>query len=264
MENSYNPNRVLENALKGQKICADCPAYHDTEYSDRERRSHEVHPGYLNPDADVVVVLQDPSHPIQWDKYDSWEEYNAESGKSWKEARGHHVSSLLPGGLGLRNLWVTDAVKCPAPYTIEEKQDGTFKRDYDTLLENDEECAEAREREKKVCQTYLKEELRIIDPDVVIGMGNPAGDALMSVLEPNFPTFEIKTSRDGGRVLPTDPLFVISPHWSFGWLKRNPHNEDRWGEGWLHNRPDLQDESQDSYAKVVRHSLELVLDGKLP
>lgn len=264
MTDIYDPNMVLDKALNGTGICADCPAYQDTEHTNRDRRSCEHHPGYLNPETDIVVVLEEPAHPIQWSNYDSWEDYNKEKGKSWKQARGHHVASLLPTGIGLNDLWITDSVKCPPPYTVEKNPDGSYERDYDTLLEKDKECAERRQLEKQKCLSYLQEELDRIEPELVIAMGNPAGNSVLEALNPSFPTFNVKTARDGGRVLATNPVTVISPQWSFGWLSRNPHNENSWGVGWLQNRPELQDENLNTYSEVVKKSLESVVSGDLP
>lgn len=198
-----NPiEEIVENARSGSGPCAGCPAHRDTggEY---------VNPGLLNYEADIMILTMDPSHSVDWDAYDSWDQYNAKKGHQFKTEwpGGSALNRLLSEvpGVTLDDVWLADTVKCP----VENAPAGDV--DTDMAFEH--------------CATYLEQEIADVDPKVIVAMsGLAARKVLSAVFDRDVDAFK-PGSRDCGTVFETDPPVVISPHWSYGWLGRNDNRE---------------------------------------
>lgn len=195
-------NNIVFNARNGLGTCSGCPAHEDTQ-------GRFVNPGLLNYEADVMILTMDPSHYIDWDAYADWGEYNATTGERFKtEWRGGSaIRKLLHGvpGVTIDDIWLADAVKCP----VENDRAG----DVDT--------AEAFDH----CATYLRQEIKEVDPSVVVTMGNnPAEQLLDGIFDVGIGSVKAGTE-DCGTTYDTDPAVVISPHWSNGWLGRHGNRE---------------------------------------
>lgn len=193
---------IVSNARNGEGPCRDCPAQRDT-------AGEFVNPGLLDNQADLMVLTMDPSHYVDWETYVSWTEYNETKGEQFKrEWRGgtalRRLLAPIPG-IGLDDIWLADAIKCP----VENDRAG----DVDT--------SESFEH----CSSYLREEVAEVDPEVIVTMGNlPAVKLLNGIYDLEVGSIRAGTA-DCGTVYETAPPVVISPHWSYGWLGRHNNRE---------------------------------------
>lgn len=195
-------NQIVENAQTGQGPCNGCPAHEDS-------CGENVNPGLLNyDDAELMFLTLDPSHPINWQQYDSWEEYNNEFARKFARWRGgRRIQRMIaPLQLGLSDAWLGDTIKCPVDNSLQE-------------LESQEDITQAF----KHCGEYLAQEVADIDPQVIVSMGGDTTRRLMRTVFDVSPG-PLKTgTRDCGKVFETTPPVVVSPHWSHGWLDRSPN-----------------------------------------
>jgi uracil-DNA glycosylase family 4 len=152
-----------------------------------------------------MFLTMDPSHYIDWDSYENWAEYNADKGRQFKESwpGGTALSKILSGipGTTLDDIWLGDAVKCPV---------------------NNNRAGDVNSHEVFAhCSSYLKREIRAVNPRVIITMGNdPAEQLLNGIFEVDTESISAGT-KDCGRIFQTSPPVIISPHWANGWLGRN-------------------------------------------
>jgi len=191
-------DEIVSNARNGVGPCAGCPAQADTQ-------GEFVNPGLLNYNADLMFLTMDPSHFIDWTQYDDWSAYNADKGHEFKTnwPGGNAISKILDGirGITLDNIWLADAIKCPV------------NNDRAGNVNSDEAFAH--------CSTYLKREIKMIDPQVIVTMGNdPAEQLLNRIFEVGVESIHAGTG-DCGQIYDTRPPVVISPHWANGWLGRH-------------------------------------------
>lgn len=195
-------DRIVDNARAGTGPCAGCPAQRDT-------NGRLVNPGLIDPNADLMFLTMDPSHYTDWETYADWAEYNAAKTEMFIERApgGKAISKLLDGipGATIEEIWLADAVKCPA------NNDRAGEVDADAAFEH--------------CSAYLTEEIQLVDPTVIVTMGNdPAEQLLTGVFDRATGTIHAGTT-DAGRVFETTPPVVVSPHWANGWLGRHDNRE---------------------------------------
>lgn len=158
-----------------------------------------------------MFVTIEPSHQFDWGHYDGWGHYNRTISQKFLEewTGGPILEELLEpiNGLDMNAAWMTDAIKCPPEGGIDDQ---------------------ARDEEFDHCRTYLRDEVERVDPSVIIGLGNNACKRTLSALGVERKT--ISTARECGRTYDTEPPAIISPHWSYGWLNREPSKS--WGDDW--------------------------------
>jgi uracil-DNA glycosylase len=235
-------DEIIQNARSGTGACTGCPATSTTR-ADGESLSEGVNPGLGHRDASVMFVTIEPSpahgESIKWDAYD-WAGYNnhyyEQLVDSWSS--GEAIQSIIDPieKTSIEDVWVADSVKCP-PRRNEDDQ--------------------ARSEEFSHCQQYLWSEIRTVDPEVIVGLGNRAVTRTLDVLD--GPRVKMGTATYAGRRFNTDPPLVVSPSWSYGWLfDRTP--QDHWGGDWMNKQQELQGKEWSSYLHIVqtalRHHLE--------
>ena len=79
---------IRQNAQEGMGPCKGCSAQCASE-------GRLVNPGLGNSDGEVMFVTDEPRHPTDWSKYDSWEEYNEEWMRRFANARGGRFINRL-------------------------------------------------------------------------------------------------------------------------------------------------------------------------
>jgi uracil-DNA glycosylase family 4 len=182
-------DEIVRNALNGRGECDGCPAH-------RVGNCKRVNPGLGDYDADIAFVTEEPKHSVNWDAHEDWAAW---SGQYLRQRfldadGGPYIQSLLdPLGVSIQDVWIADSLKCP---TICDEDLRT------TAVPTDEAFSH--------CRPYLERELRDVDPDVVVALGNRASQRTLCVL---CLSEEIHTKSDAGRVFETKPPVVVSPHW---------------------------------------------------
>lgn len=200
MTNSLD--EIVHNAQHGRGPCAGCPAHEDTQ-------GEYVNPGLLNYDADLMFVTMDPSHGIDWDRYDSWAEYNEVYSRRFAGWRGGKaIAEMLEpiDCVSLEDVWLADSIKCPVDNALWRFDDrGAIDRAFDH------------------CREYFVQEVAEVDPSVIVTLGEDAAVRTLDMLF-DIDVGALKTgTRDCGRVFDIEPPVVASPHWSHGWLGRSPN-----------------------------------------
>lgn len=193
-------DRIVENAQQGRGQCKGCPAHeiHEGQY---------VNPGLLNYNAEIMFMTLDPSHQIDWSKYETWEEYNREYSQRFATWRGgKKIAELIePLGLTLNDVWLGDSIKCPV--------DNSLHR-----FDNPAKIEAAFDH----CQDYLVQEVKAINPELIVTLGADTTRRTLQMLF-DMSTGELKSGTDDcGRIFETEPPVIVSPHWSHGWLDRAP------------------------------------------
>lgn len=192
-------DRIVENAQSGTGPCATCPAHDAT-------GGWCVNPGLSNPGGRVTFVTEEPSHSIDWNRFDSWTEYNQEytqKFRNWRGGRFIQRHYLGPIGLTMDDAWIADSLKC--------RPEDTRGRE----LFNRNDAATH-------CQTYLEDELAAVDPEVIVTLGAAATERTLRALGiPASQARTIKVSRDFGRCeFDTAWPVVITLHWAQRTVKR--------------------------------------------
>lgn len=133
------------------------------------------------------------------------------------------------------DIWVADSIKCPP-------------------LEGEDD--EKRSEEFAHCQSYLEKEIEMVEPAVIVALGNKPATRTLEVLD--GPNVHMGTATHAGRKFNTDPPLLISTSWPYGWLfDRSP---DRyWGGEWVDSQPELQNTTWNSYIDIVQASLKEIL-----
>lgn len=194
-------NQIVENAQNGQGPCDGCPAHQDS-------KGQNVNPGLLNYDAELMFITLDPSHSINWNRFQTWEQYNEEFARKFAGWRGgRRIQRMIqPLQLGLSDVWLADTIKCPVDNALRE-------------LDSKAEIDQAFQH----CGQYLSQEVADVDPAVIVSLGEDTTRRLMSTVF-DISTGPLKTGTgDCGKIYSTDPPVVVSPHWSHGWLDRSPN-----------------------------------------
>lgn len=193
-------NQIVKNAQHGCGSCAGCPVQQETQ-------GQNVNPGLLNYDAEVMFLTLDPSHAIEWDSYESWDEYNQDYRHRFASWRGGRKirQIVASAGLTLEDVWIGDSIKCPVENSLNEfESQSTVRRAFDH------------------CSEYLVNEVEQVDPAVIVTLGaEPAQRLLPTVFDVEIGPLKPGT-RDCSKIIRTTPPVVISPHWSHGWLDRSP------------------------------------------
>jgi len=102
-------------------------------------------PGEGDPDADIVIIGEAPGENEDID------------GRPFVGRAGDVLNDLLKsGGLQRNDVFITNIIKCRPPDNRDPKK-----------------------KEKKVCLPYLKEQLKIIEPDVIVTLGKHATESLL-------------------------------------------------------------------------------------
>lgn len=193
-------DEIVRNARTGKGQCRGCPAQ-------AEHSGEFVNPGLLNYDAEVMFLTLDPSHRIDWDKYDSWSEYNQEYSRRFASWRGgKKIAELVePLNMTLEDVWLGDTIKCPVDNSL-------YRFDDSAKIESAFDH----------CQSYLQQEVETVDPAVIVALGEDAAKRTLDLVFDRS-IGELRTgTADCGRVFDTEPPVVASPHWSHGWLDRTP------------------------------------------
>lgn len=159
-----------------------------------------------------MFIGTEPTHDPKWDERDSFEEYNATSGEWWvstPDQDGDVVNQIVEPvtGINIRETWVGDSLKCPP------------RRG---------EVSEPRRDEFRHCRNYLEEEIELVDPSVVITLGNLASKKTLEVLEAGYGG--VQSTVECGRIINTDPPVIISTHYDRNYLISEP--KEIWGRGW--------------------------------
>lgn len=216
--------RDLQNrAVEGFAPCGRCPAY-------EAGRANHATPGFGNPDGDLLVLTAAPLDPFDRETYESWQAYNdTHTDPSLSTGRGGpDLEALLDPieGCGIDDLWIGHTVKCPP---------------------GDDE---SRALEFESCQHYLKTEIQAVDPQLLLGLGGTACLRALDILGIN--RSHVPVSKECGRLYQTDPPLLVSTHWQYGWLDRDPHDE--WGTDWQHHQPAF-DADYDSYREIIQDAI---------
>lgn len=210
--------QIRHNAQNGEGACQDCPAQIDSQ-------GQYVNPGIYNYDADVIFLTLDPSHDPEWEKYDTWQEYNeAHQWKFYTWPGGSRIAQIIAPRTSFQNIWLGDSIKCPVANRLRR------------LSEPDQEKAAEH------CRSYLTREIEEVGPEFIVTIGGDSAERLLEAvygidekrLETQYGLRDgIKPgSRDCGRqFLDLEPPVLISPSWSAtvgpGWLdrefKKSPH-----------------------------------------
>lgn len=194
-------DQIIRNSQTGYGPCEGCPAQETLQ-------GRYVNPGHENADGELMFVTDEPTHTTDWDKYDSWREYNEEWFARFKRFRGgRFIFSLLdPTDLTLDDVWVGDSVRCP------------------TQRDADKEIPEAETGEAaKQCRPYLRDEIEMVDPEGIITLGRGASIRTSQAL--GVPYDEAKRVRvteeyDWSEFATAYPT-VISLHWAQRSVKKS-------------------------------------------
>ncbi|MWV38835.1 uracil-DNA glycosylase family protein [Natrialba sp. INN-245] len=186
-------DEIVRNAQEGDGPCASCPAHEATE-------GWCVNPGLSNPDAEVMFVTEEPSHSIDWGRYETWASYNEEYTRKfqgWKGGRFLQRQYLDPFGLALDDAWIADSLKCRP-----EDEKGSALFDKNSAAQH--------------CLFYLKDEIATVDPQVIVTLGAAATErTLRAVGVSAGKARRLKVSQDFGRCeFDTDWPVIITLHWA--------------------------------------------------
>lgn len=187
--------QIIENARNGNGPCQGCVAH-------TSGNSRLVNPGLAEYSADIMFVTEEPKHAVNWDEEDSWQAWNERFMRGFDGAPGgKYIEKLLePMNLSLNDVWIADSLKCPT-----EAHDQLETVDVDTSAAFGH------------CKKYLDEELREVDPDLIVALGNEASERVLDVLGVEASIHTKKS--DYGRVFDTHPPVIVSPHWSaYNWM----------------------------------------------
>lgn len=135
---------ILESLARRALKCKDCLFGQDTEAVNR------VCPGKGNPNAEVMVIGEGPGE----DENNIGVPFTGVSGALLR-------ASLYNIGLSLNDIWLTNVLKCHPR--------GNRTPEYE---------------ETKMCLRYLKKEIEVIDPTVIVTLG---AVALKAVIGPDAP-----------------------------------------------------------------------------
>lgn len=224
------PMGAVENARKGRSHCEGCPA--------QGERSQRVHPGYFNfENADIMFVGTEPTHNPKWEERDSMEEYNEISGEWWVGNPGRDgdiVNRIVEPvtGINIRDTWVGDALKCPP---------------------RSDEVSEPRREAFRHCRHYLKEEISLVAPSVLITLGNQASTKTLQVLDAGHT--QVQSTIECGRIIDTEPPVIISTHYDRNYLISKPKTS--WRRGWADDCSYL-DRPYSSNLEIVQDALDHV------
>lgn len=242
---------IVANAASGSGPCEGCPATCCLR-EDGTPRSEGVNPGLGHYDAEVMFVTIEPSPShgriINWSAYD-WEEYNDrfyEKKLLDKWDSGEAVREIIAPieKITTDDIWVADSIKCPPP-------------------EDDDN--EVRSEEFEHCQDYLFHEVKEVNPEVLVALGNLPATRTLDVLDSLHmlanPSKGVKAAKQAGRRFDTNPPLIVSTSWSYGWLfDRSIY--PTWGDGWIDSHPELRDTTWKSYLEIVQSSLRTVINGQ--
>lgn len=195
-------NEIVTNATAGVGPCEGCPAHESI-------GGWCVNPGIGNPSGEVMFVTEEPSHHIDWDQHEDWTAYNERTMGWFPDARGGKAIQqryLEPMGLDLADVWVGDSIKC-------RPEDADKNRLFNT------------DRAFEHCQTYLTEEIAMVDPEVIVTLGADAAKRTLRALGVSRQRANsVRVSRDYGRCeYDTTPPVIISLHWAQRTLKRSEY-----------------------------------------
>ncbi|SFG35209.1 Uracil-DNA glycosylase [Halopelagius inordinatus] len=185
---------IRQNAQEGTGPCEGCSAQCASE-------GRLVNPGLGNPDGEVMFVTDEPRHPTDWSKYDSWEEYNEEWMRRFANARGGRFINRLLSRTNYRlgDAWVADSIKCP---TSPDENRGIPGADTDDAYSH--------------CRAYLEAEFGRVDPQAVVTLGKGATIRTLRAL--GVPVSQAKsvrvTKEYGTADFDTAYPLVISLHWA--------------------------------------------------
>lgn len=186
-------DEIVSNAKEGTGPCAGCPAHETT-------GGWCVNPGLSNPRGRVVFVTEEPSHSVNWDAHESWQEYSEEytrKFRGWKGGRFLQQHYLGPFGLSIDDAWITDSIKC-RPENAQKQ-----------ALFSKSGAADH-------CRSYLMDELSMVDPVVIITLGSAATHRTLTALGvPEDAARGVKVSRDFGlSEFQTPWPVVVTLHWA--------------------------------------------------
>lgn len=146
--------QIIENATEGSGTCQDCPAY-------IKGNSCLVSPGAGDLNADIIFLTEEPRHSVNWDRFNDLEEYIDWFMNWFREKRGgKYISKILDiedTNIDISDVWIADSIKCPT-----EK--------YNKTGAGNVSSKEAFES----CRSYLKNEIELIDPEVIVPLGSRA------------------------------------------------------------------------------------------
>lgn len=193
------PDDIVQNAQTGTGPCAGCPAHDAT-------AGWCVNPGLSNRNGTIMFVTEEPSHSIDWDRFESWDGYNEEyirKFRGWKGGRFIQQHYLRPFELTMDDVWIADSIKCRPEDT---QKHALFNKD----------------RAFDHCETYLSDEIAAVDPTLIVTLGAAAAERTLRALAVDATAAgRLKVTQDYGRApFETDWPVVISLHWAQRTLKQ--------------------------------------------
>lgn len=236
-------DEIVANATSESGSCEGCPATCSLR-EDGTPRSKGVNPGLGHYDAEVMFVTIEPSpshgRKIEWDTYD-WTEYNKRFYDRLldKWDSGEAVREIIAPveGVTTDDVWVADSIKCPPPSGDDD---------------------ENRSKEFDHCRDYLLQEIKEVNPEVLVAFGNRSAIRTLDVLD--GPSVRMGTATQAGRRFDTNPPLIVSPSWSYGWLfDRSIY--PTWGDDWVASQSELRDTTWNSYLEIIQSSLVAVMNN---
>lgn len=187
-----SPGDIVEYARSGKHHCKGCVC-HDSE------NSEFVNPGLSDYSSDVMFVTEEPKHQVCWDEEVDWEDWNEEFMMGYETAPGgEFMNRLLKGTVfNIGDVWIADSIKCP------------------TKADEDLGTVEVSSRKAfDQCQHYLEHEIHEVDPELIITLGNEAGERTLDIMDHSR---NLSILSDCGELItdvePQIPV-LLSPHWS--------------------------------------------------
>lgn len=181
-------NQIVTNARSGQLHCSGCKAH-------EAGNSEYVNPGLSNWDCEVMVVTDEPKHPVNWDSEESWADWNKKFMSTYPSKDGGKLINYLlePLPINIYDVWIADTVKCPT-----ETADSIDTVDIPT------------EKVFEKCHPYLDREVQELNPAMIIALGNNGAERTGYVMDETVDAASISRP---GEIFDTDPPIVVSPHW---------------------------------------------------
>ena len=228
---------VVDNAQEGNGPCSECPAATGSKDS-TGRRANYPHPGYFNADnPKVVFVGIEPGHKAPQSYYQSYNIYsNKSGGKFLQPNNGGRILAKtlqLVNGVGIKDTFVTDSIKCPPKGSSNTKRPAEFSH----------------------CQYYLNSELSSYDPDAFVVLGDIPRTRVLKTLGREDLLYDLNNvvTKDIGRIISKEPTIVSAVHWAHGHLTNPPHSD--WGTGWVEQVDYLPDDKFSSNIQIIQHTL---------
>ncbi|MDT3434657.1 uracil-DNA glycosylase family protein [Haloarcula sp. 1CSR25-25] len=234
---NHDPMSVVYNAQEGKGPCSECPAAAGNKDSTNRRADHP-HPGYFNADDPTIVFVGiEPGHKAPQRYYQSFDIYSQESGGKFLQPNngGRILAKTLQlvNGVGIKDTFVTDSIKCPPEGKSNTKRPVEFSH----------------------CQYYLNSEVKSYNPDAFVVLGEIPRARVVETLGHGNALSDVhnEVTKDVGRIIIEEPTVVSAVHWAHGHLTNPPHRE--WGAGWVEQADYLPNQEFSSNIQILQHAL---------